>query len=1431
MALSACLTLMIGALAGTGSAVGPGHTVVPSSAPTASTPAVQNGQVNAIVQVGSTVVVGGTFTSVNAPGGGTVARSALFAFDASTGALRSSFAPALNGVVEDLLPGPQPGTVYAAGSFTQVSGATQSHVTLLNVSTGQVVPGFNPPATNGRINALTAARGRVLVGGNFTVAGGQPRNGLASLDQQSGGLDSLLSVALTERHNDSGSGAQGAIGVRDMEATSSGDKLVAIGNFKKADGLDRDQVVVIDVAPGGAQVVPDWRTRRYEPYCFNWAFDTYVRGVSIDPDDEWFVVTSTGGHNTGTLCDTAARFELGATGQEIEPTWIDYSGGDTLWSVEVTENAVYVGGHQRWMNNSDASDRNGQGSTPRAGLAALDPDSGLPIAWNPGRNPRGAAAFVLYATPDGLWLGSDTEWIGNYAYRRPRLAFFPQAGGAAPHEESTPALPGDVYLGGSTAVSQGNVLYRVNAGGSTLASVDGGPTWEADDGSRHNGNSNAAGWAPGATIGEDVPSSTPSGVFDTERWSPNDSPRMQWDFPVEAGLPLEVRLFFANRCTCTSSVGSRVFDVDIEGERLIDDLDLVEQAGDQVGTMRSFEITSDGNVDIDFAHVVENPLVNAIEIVRRDLPPPTPPGSTLSTVAFDGTTAAAPEPTDTRDIDWTSVRGAFMVGETLFYGQTDGYLYRRTFDESSAGAATRIDPYNDPAWSDVTTGSGNTFRGALPNFYGELSALTGLTYGDERIYYTLSGSSQLYWRWFNADSGVVGSQRFTASGGIDWSGTAGIMRVDSTLYVVDADSGDLLAVQHGPNGPQGGLSAVDDTIDWSARAMFVGPGSTPPPPNDDPVAAFSVSCTLLTCDVDGSGSSDSDGSVSTWAWDFGDGQGASGSTATHTYDAAGSYVIDLEVTDDQGATSSTSRTVVVDDSGDPPPAGAIEAVGSESVTRHSANPTVTVPGAVQAGDVMVLVGSYGAASADPVDPDGWTLLEERGTGGMEGAVWLRVATAADAGQGVTTSVSGLMKSALLLTAYRGVSTTDPVGAIEASLDAQTSQHTTPEVAAEAGQWVVEAWAAKSSSVTDITPPSGLAVREENIGAGGGAVSGLVGDSDGPVAAGSVGGNTATTDTNSGRSISWTLTLVAGDGSSSSNDDPVAAFSVSCTLLTCDVDGSGSSDSDGSVSTWAWDFGDGQGASGSTATHTYDAAGSYVIDLEVTDDQGATSSTSRTVVVDDSGDPPPAGAIEAVGSESVTRHSANPTVTVPGAVQAGDVMVLVGSYGAASADPVDPDGWTLLEERGTGGMEGAVWLRVATAADAGQGVTTSVSGLMKSALLLTAYRGVSTTDPVGAIEASLDAQTSQHTTPEVAAEAGQWVVEAWAAKSSSVTDITPPSGLAVREENIGAGGGAVSGLVGDSDGPVAAGSVGGNTATTDTNSGRSISWTLTLTEQE
>lgn len=1101
----------------------PEHDRIVAAVPSAATPAVNDGDVFDIRQVGDVVIAGGSFTSVSSPGGNAQPRTNVMAFNASTGQVSNSFNPDLNGVVESIHEGPSPNTVYLAGSFNRVNGSPASHVVLLNINTGQVANGFRAASTNGKINTVDLVNDRLLIGGNFTTAGGVTHQGLASLDPQTGALDDFMGIDVSQRHNDSGSGAQGAVGVREMEATSDGQKLVAIGNFKRADGLSRDQAMIVDLSGTHASVNPNWRTRRFEPYCFNWAFDTYVRGVSVAPDNSYFVITATGGHNGNTLCDTASRWEFSATGDNVQPTWVEDTGGDTLWGVEVAESAVYVGGHQRWLNNPTASDRAGQGAVPRPGIAALDPTSGLPVSWNPGRNPRGAAVYAMHATPDGLWVGSDTEWIGNRTYRRQRIARFPLAGGQQQPSDATRQLPGDVYLGGQQGtVDQGNVVQRVNAGGPGVDAIDGGPPWLADDqvnSSLRNNNSNAALYDPTVARHASLPAHVPSSLFDSERWSPNDSPRMSWAIPAPNGAPLQVRLFFANRYTGTSQPGQRVFDVSLEGNVVLDDFDIAQAVGDQTGMMRSFDITSDGTVNIDFSHVTENPLINGIEIVRRDLPPPSGSGAdTLKTISFDGTTAGAPTTVNGQGIDWSNVRGAFLAGDTLFYGRSDGYLYRRSFVGGTAGPAVKLDPYNDPYWSDVSTGSGNTFRGALPAYYGQLSNVTGVFYWNGRIYYTLRNDSNLYWRKFNVDSGIVGADQFTASGGQNWSGTGGLFLSGTDLYVVTSSNGALRRISFTNGTPTGGFSTANTTRDWRARAQFIGVGSTP---NTPPTASFTVNCTGLACALDASASSDAEGAIDSYVWDFGDGGTSSGAQQSHSYGAAGDYEIKLTVEDADGVTDTATKSIHVEDVQLPDDSAKYAA--SNSASLHNTNPSVTVPNAVEPGDQLVMVGTYGVADAGPSTPSGWTLVDSRVATGASSFVWTRRATASDAGSSVATPLQTLAKSTLIVAAYRGVAATSPVAAIASSVDNGTS-HVSPTVTLPENALGVQIWTDKSSGTTAWTLPSGNTIREESYGAGGGRTTGICTDSEAGMPAGQFGGVTGQTDHSSGRAIAWTLAL-------------------------------------------------------------------------------------------------------------------------------------------------------------------------------------------------------------------------------------------------------------------------------------------------------------------
>ena len=147
----------------------------------------------------------------------------------------------------------------------------------------------------------------------------------------------------------------------------------------------------------------------------------YVKDVDFSPDGSWFAVVATGfvpqaGGIGRDLCDATARFETNVA-NPVRPTWINYTGGDTLHSVAATDVAVYVQGHQRWLDNAQGSNAPGPGAVSRPGIGAINPTTGLALAWNPTKE-RGVGGKDLYVTSQGLLVGSDTNRIGGETRRR-----------------------------------------------------------------------------------------------------------------------------------------------------------------------------------------------------------------------------------------------------------------------------------------------------------------------------------------------------------------------------------------------------------------------------------------------------------------------------------------------------------------------------------------------------------------------------------------------------------------------------------------------------------------------------------------------------------------------------------------------------------------------------------------------------------------------------------------------------------------------------------------------------------------------------------------------------------------------------------------------------------------------------------------------------
>ena len=91
-----------------------------------------------------------------------------------------------------------------------------------------------------------------------------------------------------------------------------------------------------------------------------------------------------------------------------------------------------------------------------------------------------------------------------------------------------------------------------------------------------------------------------------------------------------------------------------------------------------------------------------------------------------------------------------------------------------------------------------------------------------------------------------------------------------------------------------------------------------PPPNTRPTAALTLSTAQgtapLSVTLDASASTDPDGTITQYHWSTSDGQTTSGKKATITFPEAGTYTINLVVTDDKGSksTNTAKKTVFVE---------------------------------------------------------------------------------------------------------------------------------------------------------------------------------------------------------------------------------------------------------------------------------------------------------------------------------------------------------------------------------------------------------------------------------------------------------------------------------------------------------------------------------------
>ena len=195
------------------------------------------GSVNALaVQADGKILIGGAFTNV---GGQTRNHLARLNTD---GTLDNSFNPDLEGIwpyVESLVL-QWDGKILVGGYFTNLAGQSRTNIARLNAD-GTLDFGFNPGAgRDGRDVRSIAAQpdGKILVGGNFTVLGGQPRSGLGRLSAD-GEVDLGFDPAL-------GPGDGYTPNISSLVVQADG-KILASGAFTRVAGQSRTNIARLNV--------------------------------------------------------------------------------------------------------------------------------------------------------------------------------------------------------------------------------------------------------------------------------------------------------------------------------------------------------------------------------------------------------------------------------------------------------------------------------------------------------------------------------------------------------------------------------------------------------------------------------------------------------------------------------------------------------------------------------------------------------------------------------------------------------------------------------------------------------------------------------------------------------------------------------------------------------------------------------------------------------------------------------------------------------------------------------------------------------------------------------------------------------------------------------------------------------------------------------
>jgi len=111
---------------------------------------------------------------------------------------------------------------------------------------------------------------------------------------------------------------------------------------------------------------------------------------------------------------------------------------------------------------------------------------------------------------------------------------------------------------------------------------------------------------------------TGNSIYQTERSARSNAP-LSYNIPVENGI-YDVELHFAEIYRGITQAGQRVFDVTVEGDKVLDNFDIYKTVGFAEPTIQKVTaIVTDGVLTISFGPEIENPKISAIAVISKEL--------------------------------------------------------------------------------------------------------------------------------------------------------------------------------------------------------------------------------------------------------------------------------------------------------------------------------------------------------------------------------------------------------------------------------------------------------------------------------------------------------------------------------------------------------------------------------------------------------------------------------------------------------------------------------------------------------------------------------------------------------------------------------------------------------------------------------------------